>query len=134
MMPLDRSWFIQSRTGNIKDQYFFEKKLGSGGYGAVYLALNKQTGEKVAVKAMQKGKIQDYESFKNEINILHGLVSFLYTDMSSRIDGLPAIIFSNIRLFRTFRITRISSNCMKRGKQSAFVSLSQSKCFALPPL
>ena len=45
MMPLDRSWFIQSRRGNIKDQYFFEKKLGSGGYGAVYLALNKQTGK-----------------------------------------------------------------------------------------
>ena len=45
MMRLDRSWFIQSRTGNIKDQYFFEKKLGSGGYGAVYLALNKQTGK-----------------------------------------------------------------------------------------
>jgi len=41
IMPLDRSWFIQSRRGNIKDQYFFEKKLGSGGYGAVYLALNK---------------------------------------------------------------------------------------------
>jgi len=70
MIRLDRSWFIQSRTGNIKDQYFFEKKLGSGGYGAVYLAMNKQTGAKVAVKAMQKGKIQDYESFKNEINIL----------------------------------------------------------------
>ena len=32
-------------------------------------------GVKVAVKAMQKGKIQDYESFKNEINILIGLVS-----------------------------------------------------------
>ena len=44
-MPLDRSWFIQSRRGNIKDVYFFEKKLGSGGYGAVYLAMNKQTGK-----------------------------------------------------------------------------------------
>lgn len=43
-MRVDRSWFIQSRRGNIKDQYFFEKKLGSGGYGAVYLAMNKQTG------------------------------------------------------------------------------------------
>ena len=49
MMPLDRSWFIQSRRGNIKDQYFFEKKLGSGGYGAVYLALNKQTGKLLVV-------------------------------------------------------------------------------------
>jgi serine/threonine protein kinase len=38
--------------GNIKEKYFFEKKLGSGGYGAVYLAKNKQSGEKVAIKAM----------------------------------------------------------------------------------
>ena len=95
----DKSWFVNARTGNIKDEYFFEKKLGSGGYGAVYLAKNKQTGKflttflvdeqtyiclsfwigqifsmfilkqkfvsgvKVAVKAMQKGKITDYESF-----------------------------------------------------------------------
>lgn len=66
----DKAWFIQSRTGNIKDEYFFEKKLGSGGYGAVYLARNKNTGTRVAVKAMQKGKISDYESFRNEINIL----------------------------------------------------------------
>ena len=44
-MKLDRTWFIKSREGNIKDQYFFEKKLGSGGYGAVYLAKNKQTGK-----------------------------------------------------------------------------------------
>ena len=43
-MKFDKAWFIQSRQGNIKDQYFFEKKLGSGGYGAVYLARNKQTG------------------------------------------------------------------------------------------
>ena len=41
----DKAWFIQSREGNIKEQYFFEKKLGSGGYGAVYLAKNKQTGK-----------------------------------------------------------------------------------------
>ena len=32
-------------------------------------------GVKVAVKAMQKGKITDYESFQNEINILMTLVS-----------------------------------------------------------
>ena len=49
-MRLDRSWFIQSRKGNIKDQYFFEKKLGSGGYGAVYLAMNKQTGTLLSLK------------------------------------------------------------------------------------
>jgi ankyrin repeat protein len=43
---------------NNKDfAYYFEKKLGSGGYGAVYLAKHKKTGVKVAVKAMQKGRI-----------------------------------------------------------------------------
>jgi serine/threonine protein kinase len=71
----DKAWFIQSKQGNIKDEYFFEKKLGSGGYGAVYLARSKQTGVPVAVKAMQKGKISDYEAFRNEIKILMQLVS-----------------------------------------------------------
>ena len=41
---MDKAWFIQSRQGNIKDHYFFEKKLGSGGYGAVYLAKHKLAG------------------------------------------------------------------------------------------
>ena len=63
---MTRALFIESLIGNIKEKYFFEKKLGSGGYGAVYLAKNKQTGkysyhwwpfalligEKVAIKAM----------------------------------------------------------------------------------
>ena len=39
----DKSWFVQSKQGNIKDEYYFEKKLGSGGYGAVYLAQHKIT-------------------------------------------------------------------------------------------
>ena len=42
---MSRSIFIESLVGNIKEKYFFEKKLGSGGYGAVYLAKNKQTGK-----------------------------------------------------------------------------------------
>lgn len=33
-------------------------------------------GVKVAVKAMQKGRIQDYEAFKNEIAILKQLVRY----------------------------------------------------------
>lgn len=42
---MTRSLFIESLVGNIKEKYFFEKKLGSGGYGAVYLAKNKKTGK-----------------------------------------------------------------------------------------
>lgn len=51
---MTRSLFIESIVGNIKEKYYFEKKLGSGGYGAVYLAKNRHSGEKVAIKAMQK--------------------------------------------------------------------------------
>jgi serine/threonine protein kinase len=40
-----RAMFIESLQGNIKEKYFFEKKLGSGGYGAVYLAKNKVSGK-----------------------------------------------------------------------------------------
>jgi len=42
---MSRSLFIESLVGNIKEKYFFEKKLGSGGYGAVYLAKNKVSGK-----------------------------------------------------------------------------------------
>ena len=49
---MSRSLFIESYEGNIKEKYYFEKKLGSGGYGSVYLAKNRITGEKVAIKAM----------------------------------------------------------------------------------
>ena len=68
-----KTWFIDSKKGNIKNEYFFEKKLGTGGYGAVYLAKNKKTGNYVAVKAIQKLKIKDYESFITEMSILKGL-------------------------------------------------------------
>ena len=47
---LSRSIFIESLVGNIKEKYFFEKKLGSGGYGAVYLAKNKKTGKSLILK------------------------------------------------------------------------------------
>lgn len=47
-IAIERQWFIDSRQGNIKDDYYFEKKLGSGGYGAVYLAKHKKTGKCIA--------------------------------------------------------------------------------------
>jgi len=42
-------------------------------------------GQRVAVKAMQKGKITDYDSFKNEISILMQLVKHFVTKNLFRI-------------------------------------------------
>ena len=50
---MTRSIFIESLVGNIKEKYFFEKKLGSGGYGAVYLAKDRKTG-KSSIQLMYK--------------------------------------------------------------------------------
>ena len=67
-------YFVDSNKGNIKEQYHFVQKLANGGFGIVYLAENRQTKEKFAVKAIQKKKVKDYTTFINEINILKVLV------------------------------------------------------------
>ena len=54
---MTRALFIESLIGNIKEKYFFEKKLGSGGYGAVYLAKNKGTGKLRSVLKKRRAKI-----------------------------------------------------------------------------
>jgi serine/threonine protein kinase len=41
---MKKQWFINSKQGNIKEDFKFLKKLGSGGYGTVYLAENRRTG------------------------------------------------------------------------------------------
>jgi serine/threonine protein kinase len=44
--------FAESFKGKIKDKYHFVQKLASGGFGIVYLAEDRQTGKKFAVKAI----------------------------------------------------------------------------------
>ena len=44
--------FKESYKGKIKDKYHFSQKLASGGFGIVYLAEERATGKKFAVKAI----------------------------------------------------------------------------------
>ena len=67
--------FPYSYKGNIKDKYHFLNKLASGGFGLVYLAEDRSTKIKFAIKAIQKKKVEDFKTFVNEINILRVLVS-----------------------------------------------------------
>jgi len=42
-LVLSKQWFIDSHQGNIKDVYHFVERLGSGGFGVVYLAEDRKT-------------------------------------------------------------------------------------------
>jgi calcium-dependent protein kinase len=61
------------RNRDINQDYEFKQELGSGAYGVVYLAIDKATGEKRAIKAMNKDQIDDKEALENELAILKSL-------------------------------------------------------------
>jgi len=42
-LVLSKQWFIDSHMGNIKEAYHFSERLGSGGFGVVYLAEHRKT-------------------------------------------------------------------------------------------
>lgn len=35
--------FLNLKVGNIKDHYFFQKRIGEGSFGVVYKAKNRKT-------------------------------------------------------------------------------------------
>ena len=56
--------------------FIIKEKLGEGAFGSVRLGVNKQTGEKVAIKILDKSKIMKYEDkirIEREIEILKKL-------------------------------------------------------------
>ena len=46
-LHLQKKWFIDSYAGNIKEVYHFIERLGSGGFGVVYLAKHRKTGKSI---------------------------------------------------------------------------------------
>lgn len=44
-LKISKQWFIDSHVGNIKEQYHFIERLGSGGFGVVYLAEHRKSGK-----------------------------------------------------------------------------------------
>jgi len=51
-LKADKQMFLKARQGNIKDEYFFERQVGHGGFGVVYKAKNRNTHRTVAIKAI----------------------------------------------------------------------------------
>ena len=61
---------------NVNQKYLFEKKLGKGSQGEVWLANRKADGEKVAIKRLNIHSAttwKQYELFKREAEILSSL-------------------------------------------------------------
>ena len=57
-------------------EFILKEKLGEGAFGSVLLGINKQTGEKVAIKILEKSKLSKYENkikLAREIEILKKL-------------------------------------------------------------
>jgi serine/threonine protein kinase len=65
--------FKDAYKGKIKEKYHFETKLSSGGFGIVYLAVERKTKQKFAIKAIQKKSLKDLQTFVNEVKILQTL-------------------------------------------------------------
>jgi 5'-AMP-activated protein kinase, catalytic alpha subunit len=65
---------LPSLSDSRIDNYFLGKTLGIGSFGRVFEATHKQTGEKVAIKVIDKDQISDSASITrivHEIQVLH---------------------------------------------------------------
>lgn len=90
---------LKKATGftNLLDIYDVKQKLGNGKFGLVKLGVNKQTKEKVAIKIMNKNKMDssDVELMRTEIEILkicqHPNIIRLY-DIFENIDYIYIIM------------------------------------------
>ena len=67
--------FVRKRTGKLVDYYRVGKELGSGAYGSVRRIVHIETGEKRAVKVIEKHTMnkEEIDTLYNEINVLRNL-------------------------------------------------------------
>jgi serine/threonine protein kinase len=70
-LVVSKQWFIDSHQGNIKDVYHFVERLGSGGFGVVYLAEDRKTSKcstkSVTVNPVVKSKPDSYRFCRNAV-------------------------------------------------------------------
>ncbi|KAH6596938.1 hypothetical protein BASA61_003293 [Batrachochytrium salamandrivorans] len=63
--------FTKEEARYFRSEYLFEKELGEGKSGAVFLATRKSDGKKVAYKSISKTKIREYASESSPSPICH---------------------------------------------------------------
>ena len=74
ILKIDAGLFVGRRKGNIKEHYIIGNKLGSGAFGFVRSGTHKHSGQKRAIKTIQKDSItkdmKEHTEFFNEVDIL----------------------------------------------------------------
>ena len=72
--------YIEGDLSSLKEEeilcdFIIKEKLGEGAFGSVRLGINRQTGEKVAIKILEKNKLKSEDKcrIEREINILKKL-------------------------------------------------------------
>ena len=69
-------YYVPLNKEDIICEFIIKDKLGEGAFGSVRLGINKQTGEKVAIKILEKNKLSRYQDkirLEREIDILKKL-------------------------------------------------------------
>ena len=82
-LVLSKQWFIDSHQGNIKDAYHFVERLGSGGFGVVYLAEDRKTSKYIQNSTITKNNAKNqlwrfYMVKKSSYSFLPALNLFTY--------------------------------------------------------
>lgn len=70
---ISKQWFISSKENDINEDYLMMNEIGSGAYGKVFAAQEKSTLTMRAIKVIMKTRVEDYQTFINEISILKKL-------------------------------------------------------------
>ena len=73
---IEQDEYIPIKQTDIICEFIIKDKLGEGAFGAVHLGINKQTEENVAIKILEKSKINKYKGkvrLEREIEILKKL-------------------------------------------------------------
>lgn len=67
---------LKTKTGNLREFFNLEEKLGHGQFGTTFLCTEKATGQKYACKSIAKRKLltkEDVDDVRREIEIMHHL-------------------------------------------------------------
>ena len=125
-IELKKNEFIRESNQSVIHEYSFDEKIGRGNFGTVYSVTHQATGQKRAMKILEKGayeKLSENQKFKKEIDIMKNVVRLCNFRTIQTFCGFMSILPT--RTSFTFQW-----NCVAVGTYSVIHSLLA--CFQSP--